>query len=132
MAGHALTTAADAEGARMIKANVENILTYLTYRVTNAVAGGLNAKIRWVKYSAPRLPESRGIQDSDPLQLQWAGRRASVRLTATHAKHRKSRTLSRCASNTYLLAHPSMTPSSIPTVRRQHGHRRRGSVSRRG
>lgn len=38
--------------ARMIKAHLENILTYLTHRVTNAVTEGLNAKIQWVKYSA--------------------------------------------------------------------------------
>lgn len=38
--------------ARMIKAHLENILTYLTHRVTNAVTEGLNAKIQWVKYAA--------------------------------------------------------------------------------
>lgn len=38
--------------ARMIKAHLANILTYLTHRVTNAVTEGLNAKIQWVKYSA--------------------------------------------------------------------------------
>jgi len=38
--------------ARMIKSHLENILTYLTHRVTNAVTEGLNAKIQWVKYSA--------------------------------------------------------------------------------
>lgn len=38
--------------ARMLKAHLENILTYLTHRVTNAVTEGLNAKIQWIKYSA--------------------------------------------------------------------------------
>ena len=38
--------------ARMLKAHLENILTYLTHRITNAVTEGLNAKIQWIKYSA--------------------------------------------------------------------------------
>lgn len=38
--------------ARMIRSHLENILTYITHRVTNAVTEGLNAKIQWVKYSA--------------------------------------------------------------------------------
>jgi len=38
--------------ARKIKAHLENILTYLTHRITNAVTEGLNAKIQWIKYSA--------------------------------------------------------------------------------
>lgn len=31
--------------ARMLKAHLENILTYLTHRITNAVTEGLNPKI---------------------------------------------------------------------------------------
>lgn len=38
--------------ARLLKAHLENILTYLTHRITNAVTEGLNAKIQWIKYSA--------------------------------------------------------------------------------
>jgi transposase len=38
--------------ARMLKRHLENILTYLTHRITNAVTEGLNAKIQWVKYGA--------------------------------------------------------------------------------
>jgi transposase len=38
--------------ARMLKAHLENILTYLTHRITNAVTEGLNAKIQWIKSSA--------------------------------------------------------------------------------
>lgn len=38
--------------ARMLKSHLENILTYLTHRVTNAVTEGLNSKIQWIKYSS--------------------------------------------------------------------------------
>ena len=38
--------------ARMLKAPLENILTYLTHRITNAVTEGLNAKIQWIKFGA--------------------------------------------------------------------------------
>ena len=38
--------------ARMLKAHLDNILTYLTHRITNAVTEGLNAKIQWIKYGA--------------------------------------------------------------------------------
>ncbi len=38
--------------ARMLKAHLENILTYLTHRMTNAVTEGLTAKIQWIKYGA--------------------------------------------------------------------------------
>lgn len=38
--------------ARMLKRHLENILTYLTHRITNAVTEGLNAKIQWIKFGA--------------------------------------------------------------------------------
>ena len=38
--------------ARMRKAHLESIPTYLTHRITNAVTEGLNAKIQWIKYGA--------------------------------------------------------------------------------
>jgi transposase len=38
--------------ARMLKAHVENILTYLTHRITNAVTEELNAKTQWMKFGA--------------------------------------------------------------------------------
>jgi transposase len=38
--------------ARMLKARLENVLTYLQYRVTNAVSEALKAKIQWVKATA--------------------------------------------------------------------------------
>lgn len=41
-----------AEVAKMIKRHLGNILTYLDYRITNAVAEGLNSKIQQVKSAA--------------------------------------------------------------------------------
>jgi transposase len=40
------------EKAKMVKAHLPNILTYLKHRITNAVSESLNAKIQWVKYTA--------------------------------------------------------------------------------
>lgn len=49
--------------ARMIKAHLENILTYLKHRVTNAMTEGLNAKIQWIKYA------SRGYRNRDAFRM---------------------------------------------------------------
>jgi len=38
--------------ARMLQSHLDNILTYLTHRITNAVTEGLNATIQWITYSA--------------------------------------------------------------------------------
>jgi transposase len=38
--------------ARMLRAHLPNILTYLRHPITNAVTEGLNAKIQWLKYAA--------------------------------------------------------------------------------
>jgi transposase len=38
--------------ARMMKAHLENIITYLKHRITNATSESINAKIQWVKYTA--------------------------------------------------------------------------------
>ena len=38
--------------ARMLKAHLENILTYLKHRITNAVTEGINSKIQWIKQTA--------------------------------------------------------------------------------
>lgn len=38
--------------ARMLTARLDNILTYLKHRVTNAVSEGLNSRIQWVKTTA--------------------------------------------------------------------------------
>jgi transposase len=45
--------------AGIIRRHLENILTYITHRITNAVTEGLNAKIQWIKYS------SRGFRDRE-------------------------------------------------------------------
>ena len=37
---------------RMLTARLENILTYLKHRITNAVSEGLNSRIQWVKATA--------------------------------------------------------------------------------
>lgn len=49
--------------ARMLKAHLENILTYLRHRVTNAMTEGLNAKIQWIKYA------SRGYRNRDAFTM---------------------------------------------------------------
>ncbi len=49
--------------ARMLKAHLDNILTYLIHRVTNAMTEGLNAKIQWIKYA------SRGYRDRDAFKM---------------------------------------------------------------
>ncbi len=38
--------------ARMLKARLDNILTYLKHHITNAVSEGINAKIQWIKQTA--------------------------------------------------------------------------------
>jgi transposase len=38
--------------ARMLKARLPNILTYLKHGITNATSESLNSKIQWVKYTA--------------------------------------------------------------------------------
>lgn len=38
--------------ARMLKGRLENILTFVEHRITNATSESLNAKIQWVKYTA--------------------------------------------------------------------------------
>jgi transposase len=40
------------EKARMLKTHLENVLTYLKHRITNATAEGLNSKIQWLRYTA--------------------------------------------------------------------------------
>lgn len=38
--------------AGIVERRLENILTYLTHRITNAVSEGLNSKIQWIKYAS--------------------------------------------------------------------------------
>jgi transposase len=49
--------------ARMLREHLDNILTYLRHRVTNAITEGLNAKIQWIKYA------SRGYRDRDAFRM---------------------------------------------------------------
>jgi transposase len=49
--------------ARMLRAHLENILTYLTHPITNAMTEGLNAKIQWIKYSV------RGSRDREAFKM---------------------------------------------------------------
>jgi transposase len=44
-----------AEVAKKLKRHLDNILTYLKHRITNAVAEGLNSKIQQVKSAARGL-----------------------------------------------------------------------------
>ena len=38
--------------AGMLKRRLDNVLTYLRHRITNAGSESINAKIQWVKYTA--------------------------------------------------------------------------------
>jgi transposase len=60
------------ETARMLKRRLENILTYLRHRITNAASESLNSKIQWVKYTARgfRNKELPG-RDLLPLRTAW-------------------------------------------------------------
>lgn len=49
--------------AQMIKRHLDNILTYLKHRITNAVTEALNAKIQWIKYGA------RGFRSRDAYKM---------------------------------------------------------------
>jgi transposase len=50
------------ETARMLKRRLENILTYLRHRITNAASESLNSKIQWVKYTARGFSNKRNFQ----------------------------------------------------------------------
>ena len=41
--------------AAIIRRHLENILNYITHRITNAATEGLNAKIQWIQYSSRRF-----------------------------------------------------------------------------
>jgi transposase len=47
------------EVARMLLRRFENIVTYLTHRITNAASESVNSKVQWVKYTA------RGFRNKD-------------------------------------------------------------------
>lgn len=50
------------ETARMLKRRLENILTYLRHRITNAASESINSKIQWVKYTARGFRNKRNFQ----------------------------------------------------------------------
>jgi transposase len=50
------------EVARMLKRRLENILTYLRHRITNAASESINSKIQWVKYTARGFRNKRNFQ----------------------------------------------------------------------
>jgi transposase len=49
--------------ARMLKAHLPNILTYLKHRITNALTEGFNSKIQWIKSTA------RGFANRDNFRI---------------------------------------------------------------
>jgi transposase len=50
------------ETALMLKRRLENILTYLRHRITNAASESINSKIQWVKYTARGFRNKRNFQ----------------------------------------------------------------------
>jgi transposase len=50
------------ETARMLKRRLENILTYLRHRITNAASESINSKIQWVKHTARGFRNKRNFQ----------------------------------------------------------------------
>lgn len=52
------------EKARMIKSHLNNILTYFSHRITNAVSEGLNSKIQSVKSNARGYRSFDGFRNS--------------------------------------------------------------------
>ena len=51
------------ETAHMLKRRLENVLTYLRHRITNAASESIHSKIQWVKYTA------RGFRNKKNFQL---------------------------------------------------------------
>jgi transposase len=50
------------EAGRLLKRRLENILTYLHHRITNAASESINSKIQWVKYTARGFRNKRNFQ----------------------------------------------------------------------
>jgi len=50
------------EKAKMLKNHLQNILTYLIHKITNATSESINSKIQWIKYTA------RGFRNVDNLK----------------------------------------------------------------
>jgi len=58
--------------AGIIRRHLENVLTYLTHRISNAVTEGLNAKIHMDQVLLPKVSRPRALQARDPLSLRQA------------------------------------------------------------
>lgn len=50
--------------ARMLKRRLDNILTFVRHRITNATSESLNSKIQWVKYTARGFRNQRNFIDA--------------------------------------------------------------------
>jgi hypothetical protein len=61
------------EATRMLKRRLENILTYLRHRITNAASESINSKIQWVKYAARGFRNKKERPDGDPLRRSRYG-----------------------------------------------------------
>jgi len=59
----------------MIKRRLANVITYLKHRITNATSESINAKIQWVKYNGPQLPQPTELYHRDLLPPRWPGSR---------------------------------------------------------
>ena len=105
--------------ARMLKQHLENILSYLTHRITNAVTEGLNAKIQWIKFGArgfrnresfktailfhyggldlePRLAQSRPTGNPDEPRFKVTPTQRCPRLRQTRPRVLKERVVRQC------------------------------------
>jgi transposase len=68
-----------AEAARTFKRHFENIITYLSLRITNASAESLNSKIQWIKYQA------RGFRNEGRFERAILFHCAGLDLSPTHS-----------------------------------------------
>ena len=50
--------------ARMLKGRLQNVLTYVKHRITNAQSESLNSKIQWIKYTARGFKSRRGFRNA--------------------------------------------------------------------
>ena len=50
--------------ARMLKGRLQNVLTYVKHRITNAPSESLNSKIQWIKYTARGFKSRDGFRNA--------------------------------------------------------------------
>ena len=100
------------EVGRMLKRRFANIVTYLRHRVTNATSESLNAKIQWVKYTAPGFPKQTELRQRHLLPL----RRAEPRSLATRMPKSQilRSTMTLCPASNRLLIGVPMPPQGVP------------------